>query len=74
MHPSKIHTLKYIGEHDMLWTSAYGVISLSCSAETQNSKEIFEEKETKKKKRKKERKKKRRMQLEKESLKRSTMS
>lgn len=49
MHPSKIHTLKYIGEHDMLWTSAYGVISLSCSAETQNSKEIFEEKETKKK-------------------------
>lgn len=59
MHPSKIHTLKYIGEHDMLWTSAYGVISLSCSAETQNSKEIFEEKETKKKRgKKRERKKK----------------
>jgi len=58
MHPSKIHTLKYIGEHDMLWTSAYGVISLSCSAETQNSKEIFEEKETKKKRvKKRERKK-----------------
>ena len=37
----------------MLWTSAYGVISLSCSAETQNSKEIFEEKETKKKRGKK---------------------
>lgn len=59
MHPSKIHTLKYIGEHDMLWTSAYGVISLSCSAETQNSKEIFEEKERKKKRgKKRERKKK----------------
>lgn len=53
MHRSKIHILKYVGEHDTLWTPAYGVISLSCSAEAQNSK-VFEEreKETKKKERK----------------------